>query len=94
MPLHRKALAFFAALSTFSVVSTTAKAADYQRYQNGVCAANSVCHISFPQVPVEKTLTLSNFSCYLRMTQSNDLRRAAPDAQFRFTRCRGYGLAL
>ncbi len=72
MPLHRKALAFFAAVSTFSVVSTTAQAADYHVYRSINCGANP-CYISFPFPSPGKTLTLKNFSCYLRMPQSSDL---------------------
>jgi len=70
MSLHRLILAYSAVLTAFLV---PAQAAEYQRYQNGACAAGSICNIDFPNVPAGKVLTISNLSCYLRLPSTSDL---------------------
>lgn len=59
-----------AALAVFCAtwMNGSSQAADYQRYQNGACAAASLCNINYPVVPAGRTLRLSNLSCYLRFS--------------------------
>ena len=48
-------------------LSSAAQAARFQQYLNGACVG-LVCTINFSVVPAGKTLDVSNFSCYLRVS--------------------------
>ena len=53
--------------------SSGAQAALYQRYQNGACASNLNCFITFPLIPAGKTLQVTNVSCYLRVIEITEI---------------------
>ncbi len=73
MTSSRIATALIAGLGTLLLGASAARAGDYQIYKDGVCFPNSQCGIDFANVPAGKTVTLSNFSCYVRYPSNNSL---------------------
>ncbi|MCI0423751.1 MAG: hypothetical protein L0Y50_04395 [Beijerinckiaceae bacterium] len=53
-------------------LSSAAQAASFQQYLTGTCAGQ-VCNINFMVVPAGKTLNVTNFSCYLRVSSTADI---------------------
>lgn len=50
-----------------------AEAAPFQQYKNGVCTSSSICTIDFAVVPAGRRLEITNASCYLRTSLTNEL---------------------
>jgi hypothetical protein len=53
--------------------SSTADAAPFQQYKNGVCGASLICTIDFPVVQAGQRLEITNASCYLRVSGTHEL---------------------
>lgn len=63
--------ALLGCIAGFSL-SSAAQAARFQQYLNGACAG-LVCKINFLVVPAGKVLDVTNFSCYLRVSDSSEI---------------------
>ena len=59
--------------AAFISLSSAAQAGRFQQYLNGACGGINVCTINFAAVPAGKTLDVSNFSCYLRVSGAADV---------------------
>jgi hypothetical protein len=65
--------ALLASLGCLSL-SSTAGAAPFQQYANGVChPAVPLCEIAFATVPAGKRLEIDNVSCYLRVNGGHEI---------------------